>query len=57
MANGIEDLREKNKGRRVGGEKRYSVWSNTLGRDDAEMLLEKAYRREDRKRKSTYRED
>lgn len=43
MANGEEDLREKNKGRmKPFSEKRYRKWSSTLGKEDSEMLLEKA---------------
>ncbi len=46
MANGEEDLREKNRGREGGiPEKRYRIWSSSLGREDAEMLLEKASRK------------
>ncbi len=45
MANGEEDLREKNRGR-VGNapEKRYTRWSRSLGEENSEMLLEKASR-------------
>ncbi len=43
MANGEEDLREKNKGRHIPApEKRYARWSRTLGEEDSEMLLEKS---------------
>lgn len=43
MANGEEDLKEKNKGRetRLCGHK-YSRWASSLGEEDAEMLMEKA---------------
>ncbi len=59
MANGEEDLREKNRGRRTeAGEKRYSRWSSSLGREDAEMLLEKADRAPwPRKRKSEWNDE
>ena len=42
MANGEEDLKEKNKGREIKNEKRYTAWYNRLGREDSEMLLEKS---------------
>ena len=43
MANGEEDLREKNGGmRKPAVEKRYSHWSFSFGEEDSEMLLEKA---------------
>lgn len=57
MANGEEDLREKNRDRKVVAEKRYNRWSSSLGREDAEMLVEKAYRRDDRKKTHGYEED
>ncbi len=41
MANGIEDLREKNKGREkvfITGD---ANWAKSTGREDAEMLIEK----------------
>ena len=59
MANGEEDLREKNRGRRTEtGEKRYSRWSSSLGREDAEMLLEKADRApRPKKRKSEWNDE
>lgn len=57
MANGEEDLREKNRGREIVNEKRYTRWSSRLGRDDAEMLVEKAYRRDGKKHKDIYGED
>lgn len=45
MANGEEDLEEKNKGRRKPvPEKRYSKWKDSLGEEDSEMLLEKSSR-------------
>lgn len=43
MANGEEDFLEKNKDRlKPAPEKRYKGWSRRLGREDSEMLLEKA---------------
>lgn len=44
MANGIEDLKEKNKDERTVVSKRheYSDWKNFQGREDAEMLQEKS---------------
>ncbi len=52
MANGEEDLKEKNKGRDacVYG-RRYSKWSSSYGEEDAEMLLEKAGDRRGAKKK------
>ena len=45
MANGMEDLFEKNKGReKPKAEKRYSAWKDHFGKEDSEMLLEKASR-------------
>jgi len=45
MANGEEDLIEKNKGRvNNANEKRYKVWKDSFGREDCEMLLEKTSR-------------
>ena len=41
MANGIEDLEEKNKDKQKLSVKKYSEWANFQGREDAEMLLEK----------------
>ena len=41
MANGEEDLKEKNKGREIKNEKRYTAWYNRLGREDSEIVLEK----------------
>lgn len=43
MANGEEDLREKNKGRVQPVNKRYASWASHYGREDAEMLQEKYY--------------
>lgn len=44
MANGIEDLREKNKGReKPTNDRRYLGWSSHYGREDSEMLMEKAH--------------
>ena len=43
VANGEEDLIEKNKGRRKPlPEKRYNRWSSSFGEEDSEMLLEKS---------------
>ena len=43
MANGEEDLAEKNKGRRKPApEKRYMKWNHSFGEEDSEMLLEKS---------------
>lgn len=45
MANGIEDLHEKNRDRsKPMKDKRYYSWNEKLGREDSEMLLEKASR-------------
>ena len=42
MANGIEDLREKNKDSKTALENRhYDSWRTFQGREDAEMLQEK----------------
>lgn len=41
MANGEEDLREKNRGRIRPEGKHYEKWSRSYGREDAEMLEEK----------------
>ena len=58
MANGIEDLREKNKGRENQFVKGYSNWAKKTGREDAEMLVEKKsqWRPSNRKRRD-YGED
>lgn len=43
MANGIEDLREKNKDRiSLKEDSRYDFWRVFQGREDAEMLQEKS---------------
>lgn len=42
MANGIEDLREKNKDKPEIKNARYTEWKNFQGREDAEMLMEKS---------------
>ena len=42
MANGIEDLREKNKGRTIKTDSTYDTWRTFQGREDAEMLQEKS---------------
>ncbi|MBQ4015549.1 MAG: hypothetical protein II610_09930 [Treponema sp.] len=45
MANGQEDLREKNKNKAAPLDKRqFSQWNNFQGREDAEMLEEKSSR-------------
>jgi len=44
MANGLEDLREKNAGQNITTDKKklYKKWANFQGREDAEMLMEKS---------------
>ena len=55
MANGIEDLKEKNKGRvNPGKNVRYDFWRTFQGREDAEMLQEKSSNWSNKK--SKYRE-
>lgn len=45
MANGMEDMAEKNKGRaKPVKDIRYRSWRDHLGKEDSEMLLEKAVR-------------
>lgn len=45
MANGIEDLQEKNKNRPSALSKnQFTQWNNFQGREDAEMLEEKSSR-------------
>ncbi|MCH5283428.1 MAG: hypothetical protein J1E59_07235 [Treponema sp.] len=45
MANGIEDLKEKNKSRQeVLSKNQFTQWRNFQGREDAEMLEEKSSR-------------
>ncbi len=41
MANGEEDLREKNRDRIMPEGKHYERWKRSYGREDAEMLEEK----------------
>ena len=41
MANGIEDLHEKNKDAPKVSSDKYDQWRTFQGREDAEMLLEK----------------
>ncbi len=41
MANGEEDLREKNK-EKTAPSKKYAQWKTVQGREDAEMLQEKS---------------
>lgn len=43
MANGREDMIEKNRGRvKPHKDERYHSWVSRLGREDAQMLLEKS---------------
>lgn len=42
MANGMEDLREKNKDRKPVDTNKYRAWATFQGREDAEMLEEKS---------------
>lgn len=43
MANGEEDLKEKNKGRKANkSDYRYSKWSSKWGEEDSGMLMEKS---------------
>ncbi|MCR5613312.1 hypothetical protein [Treponema sp.] len=43
MANGIEDLKEKNKDKaKPVNPQKYLSWANRQGREDAEMLMEKS---------------
>ncbi len=43
MANGMEDLQEKNKDRSYPAkDNRYDTWRTVQGREDAEMLQEKS---------------
>jgi hypothetical protein len=43
MANGEEDLREKNKDRaKPAKDKRYASWKHSYGEEDGDMLLEKS---------------
>ena len=45
MANGLEDLQEKNKDKAAPLDKhQFSQWNNFQGREDAEMLEEKSSR-------------
>ena len=45
MANGLEDLQEKNKNKAAPLDKhQFSQWNNFQGREDAEMLEEKSSR-------------
>lgn len=45
MANGIEDLQEKNRNRQAALSKnQFTQWNNFQGREDAEMLEEKSSR-------------
>lgn len=45
MANGIEDLKEKEKDspKKDFSKSKYSSWKNFQGREDAEMLQEKSF--------------
>ena len=42
MANGLEDLKEKNKDTPKISGKRFDLWRVFQGREDAEMLMEKS---------------
>lgn len=42
MADGQEDLKEKNKDNADVAKSRFTVWRNFQGREDAEMLQEKS---------------
>ena len=42
MANGEEDLREKNRGHKAKSERRYNAWNDRFGHEDSDMLLEKS---------------
>lgn len=57
MANGIEDLKEKNKGRLIEGDRRYSYWARKYGEEDSEMLLEKSSRSPGKKKESKWRDE
>ena len=57
MANGEEDLKEKNKGHMIKNEKRFLHWKHTLGRDDSEMLLEKSSIWSEKKKKHSYHDE
>lgn len=57
MANGEEDLKEKNKGHEIKNEKRFIHWNNTLGREDSEMLLEKSRGWSANKKKHSYQDE
>lgn len=47
MANGEEDLKEKNKDHKKPIKGRYTSWENRYGREDAEMLYEKSKKGDD----------
>ena len=54
MANGEEDLREKNKDWHQRQNPKYSEWKNFQGREDAEMLQEKSFGRGWKSQKNRY---
>lgn len=43
MANGEEDLKEKNKGKEDISKLKWTEWKNFQGREDADMLGEKTF--------------
>lgn len=43
MANGMEDLKEKNKDEKDLTKSQFTAWKNFQGREDAEMLQEKSF--------------
>lgn len=42
MANGEDDLREKNRGHKAKSERRYNAWNDRFGHEDSDMLMEKS---------------
>lgn len=57
MANGEEDLKEKNKNReKTISNSDYRKWSK-LGKDDLEMLIEKSYNKNKKSRRKWYDEE
>lgn len=57
MANGEEDLKEKNKNReKTISNSDYRKWSK-LGKDDLEMLIEKSYNKNKKSRRKWYSEE
>ncbi len=57
MANGLEDLKEKNKNRRIEGDSRLRRWEKKYGDEDSEMLMEKASYHSQKKKKSRWKEE